>query len=218
MIPILLVSDDKRALTKYINSKIKKDGDIFFEIVPEGTKYSIGEVKEVIKQANIFNPMRRIYYFFDFANSSLEAQNAMLKILEEAPENVLFLLSATSVNSLIPTIVSRAKVISLGQRKVTKIKDDIQVELKSLIKKKELKEVNFSLFEAKTKDEAIAVVDQMISFFAELMRGQGSGTEGQIIKELIRERTFLQNNNLTPQLAIDHILIFIAKAYKMKLI
>lgn len=218
MIPILLVGDDKRALTKYINSEIKKDDDIFFEVVPEETKYSIGEVKEVIKQANIYNPKRRIYYFFDFQNSSIEAQNAMLKILEEAPINVLFLLTAPTAGSLIPTIVSRAKIITLTQRKIGKVKDAVFTELSGLAKKRGLGKINFGVFEAKKKEEAVALVDQMISFFSASMREKNEGTEAKILKELIKERTLLQNNNLTPQLTIDHILIFIAKAYKMELV
>ncbi len=40
-----------------------------------------------------------------------EAVNALLKILEEPPAGVVFILTATSTSSLLPTLVSRARVL-----------------------------------------------------------------------------------------------------------
>lgn len=36
-----------------------------------------------------------------------EAQNALLKVLEEPPLNIIFILISTSKSSLLPTIISR---------------------------------------------------------------------------------------------------------------
>jgi hypothetical protein len=44
---------------------------------------------------------------------SLEAQNALLKLLEEPPANVYFLLAAHSTAPLLPTIMSRVQILQL---------------------------------------------------------------------------------------------------------
>lgn len=50
-----------------------------------------------------------------------EAQNALLKVLEEPPENTLIVLSAESKEALLPTILSRCQIIELqmGETKLT---------------------------------------------------------------------------------------------------
>lgn len=44
---------------------------------------------------------------------TIQAQNSLLKILEELPENVFFLMGASSDESLLPTIKSRCELIFL---------------------------------------------------------------------------------------------------------
>lgn len=47
----------------------------------------------------------------DAANLTVEAQNALLKILEELPKEALFILGADSDSKLLPTVVSRCQII-----------------------------------------------------------------------------------------------------------
>ena len=49
----------------------------------------------------------------DFDLASVQAQNALLKTLEEPPEAVVLLLTARSTANLLPTIVSRCEVLNL---------------------------------------------------------------------------------------------------------
>lgn len=49
-------------------------------------------------------------------NLTIPAQNAMLKILEEPPQDYLIFLSAPSKNQLLPTIVSRCHLIHLQEK------------------------------------------------------------------------------------------------------
>ncbi len=55
----------------------------------------------------------RIGLILDFDQANPNAQNALLKTLEEAPERVILLLTATSAEELLPTIVSRCQLIKL---------------------------------------------------------------------------------------------------------
>ncbi len=55
----------------------------------------------------------RIALLVNFHEATDEAQNALLKTLEEAPEKVILLLTADSPESLLPTIVSRCELMRL---------------------------------------------------------------------------------------------------------
>jgi DNA polymerase-3 subunit delta' len=55
----------------------------------------------------------RIALLLRFQEATANAQNALLKTLEEAPARVVLLLTADSPDSLLPTIVSRCEVLRL---------------------------------------------------------------------------------------------------------
>jgi DNA polymerase-3 subunit delta' len=56
---------------------------------------------------------RRIALLVDFDMASAEAQNALLKTLEEPADRVVMLLTAGSTSRLFPTLVSRCEVLNL---------------------------------------------------------------------------------------------------------
>ncbi len=57
---------------------------------------------------------RKVFVLLGAQNMSEVSQNALLKVLEEPPENVLFVLTATSAAALLPTVRSRVQVFSVS--------------------------------------------------------------------------------------------------------
>ncbi len=57
---------------------------------------------------------RKVFVLLGVQNMPEISQNALLKILEEPPRNVLFLLTATSAAALLPTVRSRVQVFSVA--------------------------------------------------------------------------------------------------------
>ena len=55
----------------------------------------------------------RVYLLFGAHTMSVQAQNALLKVLEEPPEYALFILTCPSASALLPTVRSRAQIFSL---------------------------------------------------------------------------------------------------------
>ncbi len=55
----------------------------------------------------------RIALLLNFEAANANAQNALLKTLEEAPDKVILLITASSTEELLPTIVSRCEVLRL---------------------------------------------------------------------------------------------------------
>ncbi len=69
----------------------------------------VDSIRELIYDANIVpgESERRIFIIGDFERIPVYAQNALLKILEEPPKNVYFILLAQSKASVLSTILSR---------------------------------------------------------------------------------------------------------------
>ena len=83
---------------------------------PEGKQdISIDTVREIIRFMRLKTPggsaIRRVVLIEDANYLSLEAQNALLKVLEEPNDDTLFVLTAPYELSLLPTIVSRCRHI-----------------------------------------------------------------------------------------------------------
>lgn len=74
----------------------------------------IESVREIIKELRLKSSGRRRVVFIDEAHSlSEEAQNALLKVIEEPPANTIFILTTSSRDKVLPTITSRAQKISV---------------------------------------------------------------------------------------------------------
>lgn len=77
--------------------------------------YSISTVRQVRADAYISpnEASRKVYIFTDVDNMGIPAQNAILKVLEEPPRNVMFIFTCISPTSLLPTVRSRLQQFSL---------------------------------------------------------------------------------------------------------
>lgn len=214
MIPLLLISHSKPSLKRFLEKKNQEEKNIIIPITPQTTGYSIDQVREIAREVKIGQPMKRIYVLEDFEHSSPEAQNSFLKLLEEPPSQVEFILTVSNPYSLLPTIISRTKIILLDKRRNIIIDPSISKALTEYVTKKNRRTVNFSLFTASKKEEALILLIQMCLFFRERFTLDPISTH--IEKEILTVYRLVQNNNSNPQLALDHLLIFISKKYSMK--
>lgn len=213
MIPLLLITDDKKEIKKYLKT-ISEKGDFFFEITPLASEYSINEIKEIIKETKNYFKQKRIYLFQNFHLSSLEAQNTFLKVLEEPPHQVQFVLTTNNPDSLLATIRSRTKIINLEKKPTIELDNNVGNALLILINEKKLNLLCNKKFISKTKEDGLKILDQTILFFKNrLMLDKNSPL---ILKEILKKKSLMESNNLNSQLTIDHILIFIGKTYNMK--
>jgi hypothetical protein len=88
-------------------------------VVPEKDKLSIGieAIRELQHFASLKLPgaadTQRIIFIPEAHTITGEAQNALLKLLEEPPQNTHFVLTANSEQSLLPTIRSRVQSLAV---------------------------------------------------------------------------------------------------------
>ena len=212
MIAVILVTDEKSNVDAYLE-KLKNKNSIFNDIAPLTKEYSIGQIREIWKETAIQSPLLRIYIFRNFHQSSLEAQNAFLKLMEEPPPNVQFILTTENLNLLLPTIISRGKTVYLGRKQLL-ASDKLTGDIEKIINSQDTGFLNQTNFTVKNKEDAMEIIYLLLSYFRKKLH---EDTCSYIIcKEIMLKLNLLQNNNLNPQLTLDHILIFIWKQYRMK--
>jgi len=214
MIPLLIVSNDDKLINDYIN-KLKHDS-FFSEVAPSTKEYSIEDIKSLIKETKVFHPKTRIYFLANFHLSSIPAQNSFLKLLEEPPSNVQFVLTTDNKNNLLPTIVSRTKIVKLQIHKNNKITKNPIVDI---ICRDVINHVStgipLSKLTTTDKESAKKILLQLINFFRDKLDSDKKSPI--ILKEILKLNKLLDSNNLNPQLTVDQVLIFVWKQYKIKL-
>lgn len=97
------------------------------------TLISIEQVRDVQRETSLL-PFEGRYRVIVFENAELfseEAANSLLKTLEEPPERVLIVLVATDTRSVLPTIVSRCRLVQLRPVPAATIAD-LLIERKGL--------------------------------------------------------------------------------------
>ncbi|MCP4722681.1 MAG: DNA polymerase III subunit delta', partial [Desulfobacteraceae bacterium] len=74
---------------------------------------SISQIREIglLISSKPNEAHKRMVLILDADKMNVQAQNALLKVLEEPPENTFFILTATQLAPLLPTILSRCRQI-----------------------------------------------------------------------------------------------------------
>jgi DNA polymerase III subunit delta' len=85
------------------------------ELDPNTGALKIEEIRSVTQRISLkpYEARYRIAIFRDFDHARGQAQDALLKTLEEPPPHALLILLAPSAESLLPTITSRSQIIPL---------------------------------------------------------------------------------------------------------
>ena len=90
--------------------------DLFYFSPDKKASMGVETVRD-IKKSLFFMPNdgdRKVYIIDDAQKITVQAQNALLKFIEEPPASVLFFIVADKKESLLPTVVSRTRIISLA--------------------------------------------------------------------------------------------------------
>lgn len=88
-------------------------------IYPEKTgtlnTFSVSTVREIRKDAYIVpnEAEYKVYIFLDADDMNVAAQNALLKVIEEPPLNVIFIFTCSSSKNFLDTIKSRAQIFKM---------------------------------------------------------------------------------------------------------
>ena len=111
----------KSTVAKDIASKLLQtkldNAPYFLRVTPDGKSVSIEQIRDLQKFVQLkttgTNEIRRVAVIDQADTMTTEAQNALLKLLEEPPEDTVLLLTASKPHQLKPTIHSRLQTVQL---------------------------------------------------------------------------------------------------------
>jgi DNA polymerase III subunit delta' len=94
----------------------------------EGGILKVEQIR-AIRQSLVLKPYQgkyRVALFLRFQEANANAQNALLKTLEEAPPHVILILTGNTPEQLLPTIVSRCEVLRLRPLPVERVEASLK--------------------------------------------------------------------------------------------
>ena len=104
--------EEKVRIAKLIDEDSYSDCLLF----PAADKKLAVEDAETIKEESLLSPIegtRKVFLIGDFAEANTQTQNKLLKLLEEPPAGVIFLLGTTTVFPVLSTVLSRTKKMEI---------------------------------------------------------------------------------------------------------
>ncbi len=92
---------------------------------------SIEDIHTIRSESHLkpFEGRKKTFIIDDADKTSVAASNALLKTLEEPPEDIAFALIATSEGDLLPTVASRCTVVRLRQTSLEVIRKELRSRL-----------------------------------------------------------------------------------------
>lgn len=125
---LFIVDDIENFITTTINSLPLNSTRVIQNEEDGKTDFQLPQAHKAIKEAYIAeNETKYILLCGDFFR--VEAQNSLLKVLEEPPTNIVFIIITTSKNGILPTILSRVQV---EYKKSKKNIEDIDLDIQNL--------------------------------------------------------------------------------------
>ena len=220
---ILIISKDKKKQEEYISKLIQEFAIDRFELTEIEKEESIGIEEVRIIQKNLFlAPQKgtvRAVIIKTNDNITLQAQNALLKTLEEPPSHTIIVVTASTKESLLPTILSRTTIVNLDSENPKDQQSDFtkdilfleEITLGSIGKRMQLA-YNIS----QSKEEALVFLENVIQGLREkLINDCISGRSNYslqthyllILKSFHKTHTQLFTTNASPRLTLENLFL-----------
>lgn len=209
----IIISKDPQKRHEYLATFSSKNTISAFDQTIIAEEGSIGiEIVRKMQQTLLLKPYKGKYKSITLENAqdlTLEAQNAMLKLLEEPPSYVYVFLSATTSQNFLPTILSRCQVIQLsGQDKKSltleeeqQLRQQVDIILSGTIAEK------LSLAEtlASEKDALPLWLEHVLQVLRiTMVEKEEKAHSAQVLLKLQETHKLLTTTNVTPRTLLEH--------------
>lgn len=203
-----------------VSGMCKRYGISSFDVVTYGAqKWGIADIRRLIVDAQNkpFNSPQKIIVL-EANEISFEAQQALLKTLEELPDHTFFLLCVSSEHVLLPTILSRLHIIRGQQIPIDNDKERLDFWRNLMLLPPFERLSKLTDFPSK-RDELIAQFEidvvlfrqQLLTAYAKNGNKQSSLLVYVRIIRLIQATLHRLRSNITLKLTLDHLLLGLPK-------
>lgn len=197
MIAKILISSNFELIESQILDLLEKNGlkkehpDVLY--IEKGEKLGVGEARK-IKDFLATKPYQadgKAVILEDGSVMTAEAQNTLLKTLEELPEKTLFIIGDSSENNFLPTVLSRCEIVMVNKPVILRRTAEGS-ELEKLINS--TLEERFEYIE-KCKDKDQLLKDLVKYYHQSLgLHLPGASVNSEFLKELLEAEKWASSN------------------------
>lgn len=211
----LITSSDKNLSSAHVENLLKKYTIDPLDINIHAFEKAVGiaDIRNIQKQI-LLKPFRgrtKAAIIDAYQDITIEAQNALLKILEEPPSNTIVVITAAKKEVFLPTIVSRCKVITLQEKEAELTTDDstkLHHELKILLNGKTGDKLRIAQDLTADKGDAGLWLKKMtILVKAELAKNNKDIKYLNLLKEIQKTYKTVESTNVSQRAALENLFL-----------
>lgn len=170
----IVVTNNFEKILNFLRERTNRE---FLSII-ENDEFRVEDTKVVVKEAYLASN-REKYIVLSAKKYNIYSQNALLKILEEPPKNIVFIILTRSKSALLPTIRSRLPVVIKREKRETNFEIDVKrVDLRYIysflqehkrIEKDEAKDIIKAILKS-ANDRNLKLKESELDFFAKAVQ------------------------------------------------
>jgi len=221
---ILLIAKNNKNSLEYAISISKKNKIDQIDITVENFEKIIGieDVRNIQKKL-FLKPIKsevKSVIIDAFLGLTVEAQNALLKVLEEPPANTIIIVAAISKNFFLPTILSRCRIIEIKEE--SKILSDkefsvYQNVLADLTENTIAKKMKLAQDFGKSREETLIWLEQMLAVIRKMMIDEVNSVKKNgsnrsfyyldVIRNVQKTHTIIKTSNVNQRFALENLFL-----------
>ncbi len=207
--PLIIYGSQIEVIHQYLVDHYSSKKFIYFEIEAQTNTIKLDQIHQLKTNLAITSTKPRLIWIKQAHLATQAAQNALLKTLEEPPNQTLFILTTNNLNKLLPTIISRCRLQHLSSQTNTP-NQELLDQLKKLLHQSLGERLAELSHLPKDRTQALAWIDEIITSLNLAQRQTNDLHQlhifSKIIKPALQTKQYLQAN-LNPNLALTNFLL-----------
>ncbi len=180
------------------------------ELLEDEKTIGISQTREGVKflQERPFSYQKKFLIILDCEKLTIQAQNSLLKTLEEPPLYALILLSSKTRNSLLETVVSRCRMVSIRKPRECAVVENNN-SLEKILKMNLGKRLEFA--SEISKEEKETILELLECWIEEgrdmILKRPSDKNRLKNIKRIIEIKKDLENSNVNQRISMEALVI-----------
>jgi DNA polymerase-3 subunit delta' len=211
----------------FLGKKITNHPD--FILIEAENSIKIGQIRELKKKLSLkpYLGKMKVALISNADQLTLPAQHSLLKTLEEPPAASIIILTAQTKESLLPTILSRCQVISLGQKFFLPADKSLitnyQLLITKILKSSPGERILIAEEYSQNREQAVEFCQIQLLTLRKILRKRIFSPSSNVpiihITQAIhqvQQSLELLKSNVNPQFVIGNLLLLYPKSIKIK--
>lgn len=201
----LLLVGSADTISKYIEEYIEKYKFLSYEIEKYGEILKVEDARSIKKSLSYNVRGKRL--FIITGEMTTGSQNALLKSIEEAEDNVFFIIGVDQVDDVLPTILSRCKKINCGEVVLGPVSDSHKT-LMELVEEAAASHPDWSCVEKISEAlEGNGLQELLMVLRTALLSNNSNQLYFSYCKRLLEVLPLVEKNNVNQKMALESIFL-----------